>query len=52
MAPQEITDADREALAAQERARQAQQAAEDAKYLRDCLVTARRVAPASARGSL
>lgn len=42
MSPQEITAADREALAAVERARAAQAAAEQAKFLRDCVTTARR----------
>ncbi|MFE3326864.1 hypothetical protein [Streptomyces sp. NPDC059176] len=39
--PQEITDADREALAAIARAAEAQQAAEQARYLADCTRTAR-----------
>lgn len=42
VAEQQITPAD---VAAQERAREAQHAAENAKYLRDCIVTARRYPP-------
>ncbi|MFD3520451.1 hypothetical protein [Streptomyces sp. NPDC058653] len=42
MTAQELTDADREAVAAMERARAAEKAAEDAKFERDCLTAARR----------
>lgn len=38
--PQELTEADREAIAALERAKAAGAAAEDAKFERDCQVTA------------
>ena len=42
MAPQDLTDADREAQAAMARAQEAQRAAEQAKYEADCLLAARR----------
>ncbi|GAA2803232.1 hypothetical protein [Streptomyces showdoensis] len=42
MAPQDLTDADREAQAALARAQEAQRAAEQAKYEADCLLAQRR----------